>query len=102
MRSNKSVLTRVGVLVCVAAGCLRAQSYEACEPAPAIKAAIDKQPSDRLPAQTEWQFHEKKRTALQALLAGTNGRRRLTRTTTSSHALRENAGPFRHYIHIDS
>jgi hypothetical protein len=54
------------------AGCLRAQSYEACEPAPAIKAAIDKLPSERLPSQTQWQYHEKKRAALQALLANSN------------------------------
>jgi hypothetical protein len=72
MRSNKSLLTGVGVLVWLVAGCLCAQSYEACEPAPAIKAAIDKLPSERLPSQTQWQYHEKKRTAIQALLANSN------------------------------
>ncbi len=76
MRSNKSLFTRVGVLLCVSAcavfvttGDLRAHPYEACEPAPAVRAALDKLRSDRPPEQTEWQYREKKRTALQALIA---------------------------------
>ena len=76
MRSNESPLTRIGVLACVsagvltmAAGALRAQPYEACEPTPAIKGALDELPSYQPPSQTEWQYREKKRTAIQALLA---------------------------------
>jgi hypothetical protein len=44
-----------------------AESYDACGPAPAVKAALDQLPQ-QTPAQTDWQFHEQRAAALQALL----------------------------------
>src|SRR5262245_14177761 len=46
----------------------RAQSLEACEPAPAVKAGLDQVPSYQPPDQTDWQYHERRLSAIQALL----------------------------------
>jgi hypothetical protein len=43
------------------------QSTDVCGPAPAIKAALDQLPR-QTPALTDWQFHEQRAAALQALL----------------------------------
>ena len=45
----------------------RAQSTEVCGPAPAVKAALDQLPQ-QTPALTDWQFHQQRAAALQALL----------------------------------
>ena len=47
---------------------LRAQILDACEPGPAVKAALDQVPSYQSPDQTEWRYREKKLSAIQALL----------------------------------
>ena len=47
---------------------LRAQTLDACEPGPAVKAALDQVPSYQSPDQTEWRYREKKLSAIQALL----------------------------------
>jgi hypothetical protein len=44
-----------------------AQTYDACTPAPAVKAAFDQLPG-RTPAQTNWQFIEQRHAAVQASL----------------------------------
>jgi hypothetical protein len=44
-----------------------AQTYDACGPAPAVKAALDQLPQQK-PADTFWQYHEQRLAALQALL----------------------------------
>lgn len=44
-----------------------AQSTYRCGPVPAVKAALDQLPQ-RTPAQTEWQYHQQRVAALQALL----------------------------------
>ncbi len=45
----------------------RAQSAAVCGPAPAVKAALDQLPQ-QTPALTDWQFHQQRAAALQALL----------------------------------
>ena len=50
-----------------ASGDGRAQSADACGPAPAVKAALGQLP-EQTPAQTDWQFHEQHAAALHALL----------------------------------
>ena len=47
---------------------LQAQGVEACAPSPAVKAALDQLPSYQSPAQTDWQYHEQRNAAIQALL----------------------------------
>jgi len=47
---------------------LRAQGLEACGPAPAVKAELDKIPTRQSPTQTDWQFHEQQLADIQALL----------------------------------
>jgi hypothetical protein len=51
----------------LASGNASAQSAEVCAPAPAVKAALDQLP-EQTPALTDWQFHEQRAAALQALL----------------------------------
>ena len=46
---------------------VRAQGYEACGPAPAVKAALDQFPQQK-PADTDWQYREQRLAARQALL----------------------------------
>jgi hypothetical protein len=46
----------------------RAQSLEACEPSPTVKAGLDQVPSYQSPDQTDWQYHERRLSAIQALL----------------------------------
>jgi hypothetical protein len=46
---------------------LWAQTYCSCEPAPAVKAALDRLPQ-HTPAQTFWEFHVQRLAAIQALL----------------------------------
>jgi len=47
---------------------LRTQALDACAPASAVKAALDKIPTRQSPTQTDWQFHEQQLAAIQALL----------------------------------
>jgi hypothetical protein len=51
----------------LASGSALAQSAEVCGPVPAVQAALDQLPR-QTPALTDWQFHEQRATALQALL----------------------------------
>src|ERR1019366_7112649 len=44
-----------------------AQSSDVCGPSPAVKAALDQLP-EQTPALTDWQFHEQRAAAFQALL----------------------------------
>ena len=46
----------------------RAQTIDACEAVPVVNAALDKVPSYQSPDQTDWQYHGKKLSAIQALL----------------------------------
>jgi hypothetical protein len=46
----------------------RAQSIDACGPAPAVKAALDDLPSNQSPAQTDWQYQQQRQSAIKALL----------------------------------
>ena len=48
-------------------GILRSQSAGACDPAPAVKAALDALP-EQTPQQTDWQFHEQRAAAIRSLL----------------------------------
>jgi hypothetical protein len=45
-----------------------AETYDACGPAPAIKAALDQIPDYMSPLQTEWQHFEQRRSAIRPLL----------------------------------
>jgi len=47
---------------------VRAETYDACGPAPAIKAALDQIPDYMSPLQTEWQHFEQRRSAIRPLL----------------------------------
>ncbi len=47
---------------------LGAQSPDACEPSPVVKAQLHDLPS-QTPAETDWEFHKKKLAAIQSLLA---------------------------------
>ena len=47
---------------------LWSQSLDACGPAPIVKAALDQIPSYQSASQTDWQYHEQKLSAIQALL----------------------------------
>jgi hypothetical protein len=48
---------------------LGAQELTACDPAPAVKAALDQVPSQQTPQQTDWQFHDHRLAAIQKLLS---------------------------------
>ena len=47
---------------------VQAQSVEACGPVPGVKAALDQLSTYQWPAQTDWQYHEQRASAIQALL----------------------------------
>jgi hypothetical protein len=47
---------------------IRAQTVDACEPAPAVKAALVQAAFDQSLDQTDWQYREKRLSAIQALL----------------------------------
>jgi hypothetical protein len=47
---------------------LCAQSFNACGPAPAVKAALDQIPSYQAPLQTDWQYEQQRLSAIRALL----------------------------------
>jgi hypothetical protein len=65
-----------GLLWCLLAALLlafipagvRAQGPDACEPAPALKAALDQIPSYQSPSQTDWQYEQQRLSAIRALL----------------------------------
>ena len=44
-----------------------AQGLDACGPAPAVKSGLDQLPARQPPAQTDWQYHEQRLAAIQAL-----------------------------------
>ena len=75
METQKSLLSgflKVGLSFLLlwvgwAPGSACAQSPDVCGPAPAVKAALDQLP-EQTPALTDWQFHEQRAAALQALL----------------------------------
>jgi len=46
----------------------RAQSLDACEPAPSVKAGLDQVPSYQSPDQTDWQYRERQLSAIRDLL----------------------------------
>jgi AhpC/TSA family len=52
----------------VAGAAALAQNTPTCEPSPAVKAALDQLPSFQNASQTDWQFHELRQSAIQALL----------------------------------
>jgi hypothetical protein len=64
-------LLKIGIFLLLAVGWAPgsawAQSADECGPAPAVKAALDELPQ-QTPALTDWQFHEQRAAALQALL----------------------------------
>ena len=55
------------LLLCFIPAGVWAETSDACGPAPAVKAALDQLPQ-QTPADTEWQFYERRLAALQALL----------------------------------
>ena len=55
-------------VVIFAAGRLRAQSSVICGPAPDVKAALDKLPSNQTPDQTDYQYQQLRRSTIQVLL----------------------------------
>jgi hypothetical protein len=55
------------LVISLTLGNARAQSTEVCGPAPAVQAALDQLPR-HTPALTDWQFHQQRVAALEALL----------------------------------
>jgi len=47
---------------------LTAETQSTCVPSPAVKAALDQLPSYQSASQTDWQYHELRQSAIQALL----------------------------------
>ncbi len=76
MLPEKAPAKRAWLFVCLAAACwlslapsgLWAQAYDACQAAPAVKAALDQLPSYQSADQTDWQYREKRLAGLEALL----------------------------------
>ena len=60
-------ISLAALVISLTLGNARAQSTEVCGPAPAVQAALDQLPR-HTPALTDWQFHQQRVAALEALL----------------------------------